>query len=82
MSTSQLALTARALVAAGKGLLAADESSGTIAKRFGAAGIENTAPTEQETFELGSGIYITTVLPEESAAFIREFIPRRDTGPR
>ena len=42
MSTSELASTARALVAAGKGLLAADESSGTIAKRFGAVGIENT----------------------------------------
>ncbi len=66
MSTSQLASTARALVAAGKGLLAADESTGTIAKRFDAVGIENTAPTEEETFELGSGIYITTVLPEES----------------
>ncbi|MBI2455528.1 MAG: fructose-bisphosphate aldolase [candidate division NC10 bacterium] len=82
MSTSQLALTARALVAAGKGLLAADESAGTIAKRFDAVGIEHTASMEDETFELGSGIYITAMLPEESAAFIREFIPRRDTGPR
>ncbi|MBI2561760.1 MAG: fructose-bisphosphate aldolase, partial [candidate division NC10 bacterium] len=46
MSTSQLALTARALVAAGKGLLAADESAGTIAKRFDAVGIEHTASME------------------------------------
>jgi fructose-bisphosphate aldolase, class I len=43
MSTSQLALTARTLVAASKGLLAADESTGTIGKRFDAVGIENTA---------------------------------------
>ena len=77
MSTSQLALTARALVAAEKGLLAADESSGTIAKRFDAVGIENTAPMEDETFELGPGIFITTVLPEESAAFLRECMPGR-----
>jgi len=42
MSTSQLARNARALVAAAKGLLAADESTGTIAKRFDAVGIENS----------------------------------------
>jgi fructose-bisphosphate aldolase class I len=34
--------TAQALVAPGKGILAADESSGTIEKRFRAAGIEST----------------------------------------
>ena len=34
--------TARALVAPGKGILAADESGGTIKKRFDAIGVEST----------------------------------------
>ena len=34
--------TAKAMLASGKGLLAADESSNTIAKRFEAVGLENT----------------------------------------
>ncbi len=37
----------QALVAHGKGILAADESTGTIAKRFGAAGIESTEATRR-----------------------------------
>jgi fructose-bisphosphate aldolase class I len=37
-----LAETARALVADGKGILAADESGGTIKKRFDAIGVEST----------------------------------------
>jgi fructose-bisphosphate aldolase class I len=37
-----LAETARALVAEGKGILAADESGGTIKKRFDAIGVEST----------------------------------------
>ncbi len=39
---SELEATARALVAAGKGILAADESDGTIAKRFDAIGLAST----------------------------------------
>ena len=35
MNLTKLEATARALVAPGKGILAADESHGTIAKRFG-----------------------------------------------
>ncbi len=38
----ELAATARALVAPGKGILAADESEGTIAKRFAAVGVESS----------------------------------------
>ena len=38
----ELELTARALVAPGKGILAADESDGTIKKRFDSIGIEST----------------------------------------
>ncbi|HET9483536.1 MAG TPA: class I fructose-bisphosphate aldolase [Xanthomonadales bacterium] len=42
MSIEQLAETARAMVAPGKGIIAIDESSNTIKKRFDAVGIENT----------------------------------------
>ena len=42
MATPDLATTAEALVAPGKGILAADESTGTIAKRFESIGIEST----------------------------------------
>ena len=42
MSTQKLHETARALVAPGKGILAADESSGTIKKRFDSIGLEST----------------------------------------
>mgnify|MGYP003350954555 FL=1 len=39
---STLNETARALVAPGKGILAADESSGTIKKRFDSISVEST----------------------------------------
>src|SRR5438132_7269309 len=39
---SELHETARALVAEGKGILAADESGGTIKKRFDTIGVEST----------------------------------------
>jgi fructose-bisphosphate aldolase class I len=39
---TDLAQTARALVAPGKGILAADESDGTIKKRFDSIGVEST----------------------------------------
>ena len=42
MATNELHETARALVADNKGILAADESSGTIKKRFDSIGIEST----------------------------------------
>ena len=42
MKISELNATARALVAPGKGILAADESSGTIKKRFDSIGCEST----------------------------------------
>jgi fructose-bisphosphate aldolase class I len=40
--------TARALVAPGKGILAADESQGTIEKRFAAIGIQNTEENRRD----------------------------------
>ncbi|GIU90209.1 MAG: fructose-bisphosphate aldolase [Acidimicrobiia bacterium] len=42
MQQTALHETARALVAPGKGILAADESSGTIKKRFDSIGVEST----------------------------------------
>ena len=42
MSIEQLAETAQAMVAAGKGIIAIDESNATIAKRFQGVGIENS----------------------------------------
>src|SRR5471032_3321854 len=42
MNTNTLNLTARALVAPGKGILAADESTGTIKKRFDSIGCDST----------------------------------------
>src|SRR5947199_3079156 len=42
MSHTELHETAAALVAEGKGILAADESSGTIKKRFDSIGVEST----------------------------------------
>ena len=39
---SELAKVARAMVAKGKGILAADESTGTIGKRFQSINVENT----------------------------------------
>jgi fructose-bisphosphate aldolase class I len=42
MATDELHATAKALVSAGKGILAADESDGTIKKRFDTIGVEST----------------------------------------
>jgi fructose-bisphosphate aldolase, class I len=42
-----LVATARALVAPGKGVLAADESTGTITRRFAAAGVAPTAESRR-----------------------------------
>ena len=40
LNLDELNKVARAMVAPGKGILAADESSGTIKKRFDAIGVE------------------------------------------
>jgi fructose-bisphosphate aldolase class I len=42
MSSHNLAAIAKAMVAPGKGILAADESTGTIGKRFDSINVENT----------------------------------------
>ena len=43
---------AQAMVAAGKGILAADESTGTIKKRFDSIGVESTADTRRDYREM------------------------------
>ena len=40
------------MVAKGKGLLAADESTGTIKKRFDAIGVENTEENRRDYREI------------------------------
>ncbi len=52
MNLQTLNDTARALVAPGKGILAADESTGTIEKRFKAIGVENTEANRRDYREL------------------------------
>jgi len=47
MGQNELHETARALVAEGKGILAADESTGTIKKRFDTIGLESTEETRR-----------------------------------
>ena len=47
--TMTLEQVAEAMVAPGKGILAADESTGTIKKRFDGIKTENTEPTTAAT---------------------------------
>lgn len=49
---SELDAVARALVPGGKGILAADESSGTIKKRFDSIGLESTAENRRAYREI------------------------------
>ena len=67
MTTDELATTARALVAPGKGILAADESSGTIEKRFRSIDVESTEERRRAYRELlftteGAAEYISGVI--------------------
>jgi fructose-bisphosphate aldolase class I len=52
MKRDELATVALALLGAGKGILAADESAGTIAKRFRGIGVESTSETRRDYREL------------------------------
>src|SRR5213596_3761864 len=67
MDMQQLQSTARALVAEGKGILAADESTGTIKKRLDSIGVESTDETRRAYRELlftteGAEEYISGVI--------------------
>ena len=52
MNLDALNKVARAMVAPGKGILAADESSGTIKKRFDAIGVESTEDSRRDYREM------------------------------
>jgi fructose-bisphosphate aldolase, class I len=67
MAPNDLETTARTLVAPGKGILAADESHPTIAKRFKNIGVESTEETRRAYRELllttpGLGKFISGVI--------------------
>ncbi|MGH6753273.1 MAG: class I fructose-bisphosphate aldolase, partial [Bradyrhizobium sp.] len=52
MNLADLNKVALAMVAPGKGVLAADESSGTIKKRFDAINVESTEETRRDYREM------------------------------
>ncbi|WP_027573790.1 class I fructose-bisphosphate aldolase [Bradyrhizobium sp. WSM1743] len=52
MNLTELNRIATAMVASGKGILAADESSGTIKKRFDAIGVESTEENRRDYREM------------------------------
>ncbi|HXF89676.1 MAG TPA: class I fructose-bisphosphate aldolase [Xanthobacteraceae bacterium] len=52
MNLAELNKVAEAMVAPGKGILAADESSGTIKKRFDAIGVESTEENRRDYREM------------------------------
>jgi fructose-bisphosphate aldolase, class I len=67
LETGELNRVARAMVAPGKGILAADESTGTITKRFAAVGVESTEENRRDYRELlfraeGMAGYISGVI--------------------
>ena len=67
MTTATLEQTAKALVAEGKGILAADESSPTIKKRFDSIGAESTEENRRDYRTMlfstpGTGDYISGVI--------------------
>ncbi len=67
MNIAALTETARAMVAPGRGILAADESTGTIAKRLASIGAENTEENRRRWRQLlftteGFGEFISGVI--------------------
>ena len=67
MNVEQLENTALEMVAPGKGILAADESFGTIEKRFNAVGIESTEESRRDYREMlfttpGVGEFLSGVI--------------------
>src|SRR3974390_1220276 len=68
MDLSELNKVATAMVAPGRGILAADESTGTIKKRFDAIGVESTADNRRDYREMlfrsseAMGKYISGVI--------------------
>lgn len=72
--TAELVATARAISATGKGILAADESTGTIGKRFAGINVENTRPNRKAYRHLlfttpGLSEYISGCITYEETLF-------------
>jgi fructose-bisphosphate aldolase class I len=81
-----LAATAAALAAPGTGLLAADESTATIGKRFAAIGVENTEANRRAYRSLlattpGLAATISGVILHEETLFQDSVTPSGDPGP-
>src|SRR5512138_3968942 len=70
--THDTASTARALVADGKGILAADETPGTLTKRFDALGIRSTEESRRSYREM-------LFTAPDAAAFISGVIMQDET---
>lgn len=64
---AELIETARAIAAPGKGILAADESTGTIGQRFQAISVENTEPNRRKYRQL---LFTTPGLEENISGVI------------
>ena len=77
MNIEAMAETARALVAPGKGVLAADESTPTMAKRLGSLGLESTEPLRRAYREI---LFTTDGLSEHIGGVILfdETVGQRD----
>lgn len=65
--TAELIETARAIAAPGKGILAADESTGTIGKRFAAINLENNEENRRRYREM---LFSTAGLEEHISGVI------------
>lgn len=78
--TAELVQTARALSVAGKGILAADESTGTIGKRLASIGVENTPENRKDYRSLlfttkGLGQYISGCIMFEETLLGESNVP-------
>jgi len=72
--TAELIATARAIASPGKGILAADESTGTIGKRFASINVENNEENRRRFRELlftspGLGEFISGVILYEETLY-------------
>ena len=81
MDINKLSAIAKRLISKNKGVLAADESSPTIKKKFDSIGIESTENNRRDYRELlfsTSGIedYISGIILYEETLFQLVYIPR------
>ena len=77
MNLSELHKVAEAMVAPGRGILAVDESTGTISKRFDALGVKSTPDNRRDYREMlfRRGLLIND--PTSLLRFVRYFMASR-----